>query len=168
MPNTVIVGGKFILANLIKILVGIAVVGLAVLFIIRWAVRAISPPPEELGAVEGRLAPCPDSPNCVSSQADDPVHQVEPLSYSGSLTEAKADLKQVIDSLPRTEVVTNRPDYIHITSRSFLFGFIDDTEFYFDESTQTIQVRAAARLGYSDFGVNRKRVQTIREAFKQS
>ncbi len=123
-------------------------------------------PPAHLGVTEGRLSPCPDRPNCVSSQAPDPDHYVEPLSYEGSREEARQRLKQVITDLPRAVITAESPaespDYIRAEFTSALFRFVDDVEFYFPEEP-VIHVRSASRLGYSDLGVNRQRVETIRE-----
>ncbi len=117
------------------------------------------------GATSDRLSPCPKSPNCVSSLSEDISHQVEPLTYNATLGEARAKLISVIKSMKRSEIVTAESNYLHATFKSFLFRFVDDVEFSFDDDRKIIDVRAASRTGYSDFGVNRKRVEEIRTRF---
>ena len=123
--------------------------------------------PTNLGVKDGRLADCPQSPNCVSSQsvAGDKEHYIQPLHYSGSRDVAKATLVSVIESMKRTKIITVTDDYIRAEFTSRIFRFVDDVEFYFDDATKTIHVRSASRLGKSDLGVNRKRVESIRELF---
>ncbi len=123
--------------------------------------------PTNIGIRDGKLAPCPSSPNCVSSQsvAGDKEHYIQPVHYSGSRDAAKAALISVIESMKRTKIITVTDDYVHAEFTSRIFRFVDDVEFYFDDATKTIHVRSASRLGRSDLGVNRKRVEAIRELF---
>jgi uncharacterized protein (DUF1499 family) len=123
--------------------------------------------PSNLGVTGGKLNPCPASPNCVSSQATDEAHRIDPLSYSGTLAGAKAKLEKVITSMKRSKIVTNKDTYIHAEFASAMFRFVDDVEFYFDNAAKKIQVRSAARMGYSDMGVNRKRIEKIRDLFNK-
>lgn len=118
--------------------------------------------PNNLGVNNGKLAPCPNSPNCVSSQSSDVGHSIAPLSYSSTPEQAIAKLKSVIESLPRTKIITESNDYLYAEFKSALMGFVDDVEFYLDPKANVIQVRSASRLGQSDLGVNRKRIETIR------
>lgn len=120
------------------------------------------------GVKEGKLAPCPDTPNCVSSQATDAAHAIEPLVYDTTPAEAMRRLRQVIDALPRTHVVSATDDYLHVEFTSAILRFVDDVEFYVDAASRRIHVRSASRVGRSDFGVNRKRVEAIRAAFNRS
>ncbi|RCJ23309.1 hypothetical protein A6S26_01780 [Nostoc sp. ATCC 43529] len=121
--------------------------------------------PNNLGVNGGKLAPCPNSPNCVSSQSTDAVHQIAPLAFTSSPEEALANLKTIIESLPRTKIITESQDYLYAEFKSALLGFVDDVEFYLDRNANVIQVRSASRLGQSDLGVNRKRIETIRAKF---
>lgn len=121
-------------------------------------------PPLNSDPSQTSLAPCPDSPNCVSSQAIDEKHQVQPLNYSGDAAQARQRLLKVLNSMDRVQIVQADEDFIHAEFRSAVFGFIDDVTFRFDPPG-FIQVRSAARTGYYDFGVNRKRVETIRNQF---
>lgn len=124
-------------------------------------------PPSELGVHDGALAPCPESPNCVSSRAADADHRVDPLRYEGAADQAWARAQQAVETLPRTRIVTTDDEYLHAESRSRVFGFVDDLELLLDTPAQAIQVRSAARTGYYDFGVNRERVETLRSQFQQ-
>ena len=118
--------------------------------------------PANLGVTNGLLAPCPSSPNCVSSQARDPEHAVPALTFTTSSAEAMAKLKKIIQAMPRTLIVTETPAYLHAEYTSAVMRFVDDVEFSLDESTRSINLRSASRLGKSDLGVNRKRVEEIR------
>ncbi len=121
--------------------------------------------PANLGVQDGKLAPCPPSPNCVSSQSADKEHAVAPLYYTTSTPRAMADLKKVILSMKRARIVDEQDSYIHAEFTSALWRFVDDAEFYFDDAKKLIHVRSASRLGKSDFGVNRKRMEELRAAW---
>jgi uncharacterized protein (DUF1499 family) len=122
--------------------------------------------PVNLGIKDGKLAPCPSTPNCVSSQSSDREHAVEPLSFTGTSTEAHAGITKIILSMKRSRIITDTDSYIHAEFTSAVFRFVDDVEFQFDEGAKVIHVRSAARLGNSDLGVNRKRVENIRAQWK--
>ncbi len=115
----------------------------------------------------GLFAPCPDKPNCVSSQKNNEQHAIEPLAFNGDLTATKARVLEVVNAMPRAQVETEASDYLHVTFRSRIFRFVDDVEFHFDEAREVIDFRAAARTGYSDMGVNRARMETIRKELAQ-
>ena len=121
--------------------------------------------PIDLGVRDGRLAPCPDSPNCVSSQARDDRHRIAPLRYEGTEEKAKERLLAVLKGIARSNIVRDDEHYLHAEFTSALFRFVDDGEFLFNDKEKTIQMRSAARLGYYDFGVNRRRLETIRTGF---
>ncbi|HEY9649795.1 MAG TPA: DUF1499 domain-containing protein [Coleofasciculaceae cyanobacterium] len=110
----------------------------------------------------GQLAPCPNTPNCVNSQSQDAQHKIEPLTYNSTPAEAMATLKTVIQNMERTQIIEATENYIYAEFTSKLMGFVDDVEFLLDEHANVIQVRSASRLGESDLGVNRKRIETIR------
>lgn len=124
--------------------------------------------PDNLGVYSGRLAPCPSSPNCVSSYSQDAEHGVVYLSYDSNNPEtAIANLKQIVASIPRTNIVKEDKNYLYSEFTSKIMGFVDDVEFYVDEDANAIQVRSASRLGESDLGVNRERVETIRTKWNE-
>ncbi len=123
------------------------------------------PRPSSLGVEKGKLKKCPDTPNCVSSQ-EEGSHFIEPVKYSGTLKDARSALLDILKNMKRTEVVISEDNYIHAESTSLLFRFVDDVEFYLDDSAKLIHVRSASRVGRSDLGVNRKRVEGIRNKFE--
>jgi uncharacterized protein (DUF1499 family) len=125
-------------------------------------------PPVSLGIKDGKLAPCPSSPNCVSSQSTDREHAVDPLVFRGTVAEAHATIRKILLSMNRSRIVTETDNYIHAEFTSAVFRFVDDVEFWFDEGAKVIHIRSAARFGYSDLGVNRKRVDDIRARWKES
>lgn len=108
------------------------------------------------------LSPCPSSPNCVSTQAIDEGHAITPFGYRKARAEAKEALKTVMAMLPRTKLVDEDESYLHYECTSLLLRFVDDVEFLFDETTKTVHFRSASRTGYSDLGVNRKRMEQVR------
>ena len=113
-----------------------------------------------------RLTPCPSSPNCVSSLSEDRKHAIEPLQYTGSRDEARHRLIGILDKQAAARVIINETDYIHAEFRSKIFRLVDDVEFLFSDEEKIIHVKSASRVGYSDLGANRKRVEWIRRAFE--
>jgi uncharacterized protein (DUF1499 family) len=111
------------------------------------------------------MRPCPSTPNCVSSLDKDPRHFVAPLRYSGSVREAQQKLLWVLNSMRRVRIVTVKADYIHAESISPIMRFVDDMEFFFSKHHRMIHIKSASRVGYSDLGVNRRRVEKIRRRF---
>lgn len=120
--------------------------------------------PGDLGIRDGKLKACPDKPNCVNSQAlpGDKVHFIEPITYIATRSDEMGRVKAVVSTLPRTRLIREETGYLYYEFTSFLMRYVDDVEFYFDDSTKLIHIRSASRLGHSDLGVNRKRVETIR------
>ena len=108
------------------------------------------------------LGSCPSSPNCVSTQAQDEGHAIEPIRYRKSRAEAKEALKEVIRSLPRMQLVEEDEIYLHYEATSLLLRFVDDVEFLLDDQAKIIHFRSASRTGYGDLGVNRKRMERVR------
>ena len=121
--------------------------------------------PKNIGVVDGKLHPCPNSPNCVSSQSDQVDKKVDPLKYEGDYVSAKERLKSVIATVPRMTIVKEEDKYLHTEATTFFFRFVDDCEFLIDDKNKLIHVRSASRVGHSDLGVNRKRVEDIRAKF---
>ena len=122
--------------------------------------------PANLGAKDGRLAACPASPNCVSSQAGDERHRILPFAFTGDPDAAFDRLKQVLARRKDTTVIEEQAGYLRVELRTTFF--VDDGEFLLDRERQVIQVRSASRLGYSDLGKNRSRMEEIREQFAQA
>ncbi|HYH44082.1 MAG TPA: DUF1499 domain-containing protein [Thermoanaerobaculia bacterium] len=123
------------------------------------------PPAGELkGGAPRSLAPCPARPNCASTRQEGGV---EPLPYT-SRDRALERLRALLAALPRTRIVVDEADeggYLRAEVRSRLFGFVDDLEILLDEAEKRIHLRSASRVGYSDLGVNRKRLLEIRRLF---
>jgi len=114
----------------------------------------------------GKLPACPSSPNCVSSQSDDPDHFIEPITYRTSKAEARDRLKTVIESMDRAEILRETDEFLQVEFTTALMRFKDDGLFYFDENEPVIHMRSASRVGHSDLGKNRKRLEKIRKAFQ--
>ena len=115
----------------------------------------------------GQFVQCPDKPNCISSKSSISLHKVSPLTYQGALQEAKEKLLGIFESMPRTQISTDKEKFLHVEFTSKIFRFVDDVEFYFDEPG-TIHFRSASRVGYSDMGVNRNRIEKIRRLFTEA
>ena len=122
--------------------------------------------PENLGVKDGKLAPCPLSPNCVSSQADNSKHYIVPFTFNTDPVQEMERLKNVLISLKGVTIVDCSEHYLYAECRTPLMGFVDDLEFYWDTDEQICHVRSASRAGYSDFGKNRRRVEEIRANFE--
>ena len=120
-----------------------------------------------VGIRESRLTPCPDSPNCISSQGSDSAYTVEPLTYDSEAEKIIADLKVVVGSMKGATLVSESAAYLHVEFQSDVFRFIDDVEFMVDDMAKVVHVRSASRVGYYDFGVNRRRIEKIRQAWNQ-
>ena len=128
-------------------------------------------PPDDLGVRDGRLKAPATTPNSVSSQAALwPAHpmqqqaQVAPLPLQGSPGEALTRLRLAVQAMPGSTVVLQRADYLYVRFTTRWLGFVDDAEFWVDPAQQVIQVRSASRLGASDLGVNRARIEQLRAA----
>jgi uncharacterized protein (DUF1499 family) len=117
--------------------------------------------PSNIGVHNGRLQACPSSPNCVSSQAADSAQQIAALPLTGDLAHSRQRLLTLLASQPRVRVVRDENNYIHAEFTSRLLRFVDDVEFLL--GPQAIEVRSASRVGHSDLGVNRARVERLRE-----
>jgi uncharacterized protein (DUF1499 family) len=113
------------------------------------------------------LKACPNKPNCISSYSQDRRHSMLPLNFKGDQKESLRHLKKVVLSFPGTELLTEKENYLHFTFKSAFFGFIDDVEFYLDPNVKVIHFRSASRIGYSDLGANRKRMDAIVERFSR-
>ncbi|PID84661.1 MAG: hypothetical protein CSA11_07135 [Chloroflexi bacterium] len=114
---------------------------------------------------ERRLAPCPESPNCVSSYETDEEHGMVAMKLAGETAVAQQSLLAIIQAMPGSTLITNEPGYIHAEFRSPTWQFIDDVEFYFDETAGLIHFRSASRLGYADMNANRRRLEEIQAAY---
>ncbi|MEO9655676.1 DUF1499 domain-containing protein [Marinomonas sp.] len=125
--------------------------------------------PNDLGVTDGLLKACPTSPNCVSSQADrsDEVHYVESIIYRENRKDVQLSLESFLLNQGNARVVSSTLGYVHLEIKSKYIGYIDDVEFYLPEADSVIHVRSASRVGYSDVGVNRERVEQVRAFLAQ-
>ena len=140
-------------------------IGLTCLFIVAGCNKTMP----EVGIANGRLTPCPAKPNCVNSQIEDAKHFIEPIRMAATPPEARARILKILNDLKQAKIIAAESNYIRAEFTSKIFRFVDDVEFYFPETKSPeliIHVRSASRVGYSDFGVNRKRIEHIRSKLK--
>ena len=124
--------------------------------------------PAGLGVRNGRLAACPATPNCVSTQAETQQHWIAPLTPASEDVDAVERIARIVRSLPGASVVEQSETYLRAEFRSLIFRFCDDVEFYHDVPRGQIHFRSASRVGHSDLGVNRRRMEEIRRLFDSS
>ena len=115
-----------------------------------------------------KLPMCPTSPNCVSSQAGDADHYIAPFKIIGKPEEAWAALKQALGSQSRTVITEATDGALHAEATSLVFRFVDDIDAILDADAKLIHIRSASRVGYSDLGVNRKRIENLRKQMQQA
>lgn len=113
------------------------------------------------------LPPCPSKPNCVSTQAADAEHRIEPIHYTGSTAAAMKKIRSIVESIPRAKIVKSDATSMAATFTTLVFRFVDDALFIFDDATKTLHFRSASRVGRSDWGVNRRRMEAIRKRWSE-
>lgn len=115
---------------------------------------------------EGRLPPCPSTPNCVSSDADlsDGTHYIEPLKIDGDAQAAWQRLVAYVEGDSSYTIVEQRDNYLRAEARTKILRFVDDVVFHLRPEEGVIAMRSSSRLGYSDLGKNRKRLEAVRDA----
>jgi uncharacterized protein (DUF1499 family) len=118
-----------------------------------------------LAAEGSALEPCPRTPNCVSTQATD-AHRIEPFRYSGTKEQARERLLAILKAMPRTTINAGDSNAIRAEFTTRIFRFTDDAIFVFDDQSKTVHFRSASRVGRSDLGVNRRRMEEIRAKFR--
>jgi len=123
--------------------------------------------PKNLGIKNGKLKNCTSKPNCVCSHCNENnPHNIKPINVIGTLSETLEKIHQLLLNTSKVKIIKYEGNYLYAECKSKLLGFVDDLEFYSDNDAKVIQVRSASRLGTSDFGVNRKRVEMIRKKLK--
>jgi uncharacterized protein (DUF1499 family) len=137
----------------------------ALFLIVISAVACAGHAQDSRSATPADLAPCPDSPNCVSTKSKDPDRAMTPLPYLKSGRESMDRLVGIVQEMKRATIASATPSYLHVEFRSALFRFVDDVEFVPDDSARVIHFRSASRAGYYDFGVNRKRMKEISDRY---
>jgi uncharacterized protein (DUF1499 family) len=123
-------------------------------------------PPANLATPGEPLRPCPRTPNCVSTEAADAGHAIPPIPFRGTPEAAQARARQALLAEPRTRIVLEAPGYLRAESRSRLMRFVDDVEVVVDGTANVIRFRSASRVGRSDMGVNRKRMERFTERLR--
>ena len=157
------------------IIVGLLVLGLSVFLftgcfsLSRMARQSQDPSMATSSFKAGEFDPCPQSPNCVNSQAEmtDTQHYAPPFRYDVPRDQARTFLLSLLNDLPRTTILQSTDEYIWAEVRTGFFGFTDDLEFYLPEEHPIIHVRSASRVGYSDLGANRNLVEDLRRSFQE-
>lgn len=148
---------------------GISIVVLLVVGLVGYIAMVIlsQKQPDNLGLQSGMLSVCPDSPNCVCSEShtrSDPQHFIQAIAGS----EASWDKLKRIALEQGGNIQTERGDYMHITFSTAVFRYVDDVEFRFDRVENLIHMRSASRIGRTDFGVNRKRIEALKKAMRNT
>lgn len=129
--------------------------------------------PQNLGVRDGKLAACPESPNCVSTQAVDELHQMSPILVSDQISPADDNgviqiCRDVLLDFPRMKIIEEEDKtYLRAECRSLIFRFVDDVEVFFDKENKRIHFRSASRTGYSDMGVNKKRMEKFSQLVQE-
>jgi uncharacterized protein (DUF1499 family) len=128
--------------------------------------------PVDLGVKDGRLKGLSSTPNVISSQAGlYPNHPqaayaaIEPLPLRGDMAASMASLVKALQGMPGVTLIEQRPDYLYAQAETRLLKYTDDVEFWFNPEKQSIDMRSASRLGKSDLGANRKRLESVRAAY---
>lgn len=122
--------------------------------------------PKTTGLVNGRLQPCQSKPNCVCSCQDDEAHHISPLPFSSE--ETLDQIQAFFSTNYIAQVVEKSPNYLHIVITTPTLRFKDDLVFVVNHEKGIIEVRSASRVGYSDVGVNRTRIEALRSSLKSN
>lgn len=112
-----------------------------------------------------RLAPCPDKPNCVSTEAADGARRMEPIPFEGAAELAMQRLVAVVEDMG-AKVKRREGSYLHAEFTTSFFRFVDDVDFVIDGEAGEIHFRSASRLGHWDMGKNRRRMEEVRRRFQ--
>ena len=120
-----------------------------------------------VGLISGHLRPCPDSPNCVNSEGESTASAIKPLQFNDTVEQAWQRARHAVVS-SGGRIQKEGPDYLWATFTTRWLRFVDDVELVMDGEHHLIQVRSASRVGYSDFGVNRARVEKLRQSFNRA
>lgn len=126
------------------------------------------PTPNPNRAPDERLAPCPQTPNCVSSLAEDPGRRMPPIRYRGSAGEARRLLLDLLGELPRVRVVEAGERLVRAEFTTPVFRFTDDVVFLVDPEAAVIHFRSASRIGHHDLGANRRRMKRFARRFRRA
>lgn len=153
--------------KMIIILTSVLVVAMVLLFIVQFLGLLQGSRPTNLGINNNSLLQCPLKDNCVSSYSKQAQYKIEALPYFSSVSESIQKIRSTLLSISGVTLITEDSNYLYVECQSRLLGFVDDLEIYCDDNKQQCMVRSASRLGRTDFGVNRKRVEKIRQLLQQ-
>ncbi|WP_020564357.1 DUF1499 domain-containing protein [Methylosarcina fibrata] len=125
--------------------------------------------PSQAADTAVKLAPCPNTPNCVSSQAPkDSGHYIAPFKIKGKVEDAWAALQRTLAGQKRTVITEAGNGALHAEATTLVFRFVDDVDAVLDADAKLIHIRSASRVGYSDLGVNRRRMEALRRQLQQA
>lgn len=127
-------------------------------------VSGCSSTPVARGVVGNQLGTCLSSPNCVSTRNADEGHRIDPLHFEGDAASAKSKLNAVLQARSDTKLIEDSGNYVRVEFTTAIMRFVDDGEFLIQDGK--IDVRSGSRVGYSDLGKNRSRMEEIRAAFE--
>lgn len=119
-------------------------------------------------AMSRQLSPCPETPNCVSTQTDQERKKRDPIPFTGSVSAVREKLKRVVGNMPRTTLIEEDDNYLHYTFQTWPIPYLDDVEFLIVPEEGVIHYRSASRVGHSDLGVNSRRMKKVVAAFRES
>lgn len=160
MPDKPKSFGRRLIPKFVTVLI-ISLIGL-------FALSMTSTRPANLGVSNGKLAKCPDSPNCVCTHASSDPHKMEPIGFAGDVKDTVEKIKKTVsDNFPRARLVDQDNGYLHYEFTSLIFRFVDDVEFLVDDKAKQIHFRSASRVGHSDLGANQRRMKSISEELRQ-
>lgn len=125
-------------------------------------------PRRDISTTQSSIQDCGSAPNCVSSLATLSDRKVSPIEFRGNLKDFQKSAQAILNSFPRSEIVRAEENYFHFVFTSAFFRFKDDVEIYFNEAQSLIDVRSASRIGYYDFGANKKRVDNLKQHFTKT
>jgi flagellin-like protein len=149
---------------MMKIVYGLSsILTLLILIAIVFSTVSCSRKPR-LGLNQNQLLPCPSSPNCICSEYPDQSGYAAPLTITGHPNEAWQRAGETITTMGG-RIVEDNKHYLHAVFTSRIFRFIDDLELRLDDTAGVLHVRSASRTGYSDMGVNKKRIEALRALF---
>ena len=142
----------------------IILVGIILLTCLLLTALSCTARPPKAGLLAGRLRPCPSKPNCICSEDKKTDAWVEPLTFQGPPARVWERLKTALQEIGGT-IRHQDDEYIWATFSTRVFRFIDDVEFRMVADQNTIHVRSASRVGYSDLGLNKRRMERLRSRF---
>lgn len=119
-------------------------------------------------ASDAALSGCDDLQNCTASTATGKRNRIDPLEYDVPASEVIEKFSALIKSQPGTNIIVQDANYLHATFKTALLGYTDDLELLLDQNTGVLNIRSASRIGKSDLGANRKRIESLRMLAKNS